>query len=92
MTQILSSKQPAAEREQENENDVSTSSYNPPRTEDYRKMFAKTPAGRQEQQNDGASTSDLGAITPSQAYFNKKTTYAAVKSTAESAHVKHRAM
>jgi hypothetical protein len=29
-----------------NEHDVSTSSYNPPHTEDYRKMFAKTPAGK----------------------------------------------
>ena len=77
----------------ENENDVSTSSYNAPHTEDYRKMFAKTPAGRQEQRD--PSTNDLTSaqgvtdrqalanITPNQAYFKKKTTFVAVKSTNE---------
>ena len=62
------------------QNDLSASSlsdYTKTHTEDIRKMFAKTPAGQQEQ----LEREEQKQATPNMAYFNKKTTYVAVKST-----------
>ena len=87
MTQVLrGGVQPPRHDNDLSQNDLSASSlsdYTRTHTEDIRKMFAKTPAGQQEirDREEEDDEENKQAIRTNAAYFNKKTTYVAVKNT-----------
>ena len=86
MTQVLrGGTQPPRHDNDLSQNDLSASSlsdYTRTHMEDIRKMFAKTPAGQQEvRDREDYEDQESKQVRTNAAYFNKKTTFVAVKNT-----------